>query len=276
MTSFSRMGALARRSLIATALTPLFGAAALAQAQSVEWSTDLISIDFDPGTFSFVSDTVYAGTHDVFPALSQVDQGVLLNFGGSLAAYASSYQNFSSESREAHFNAFFNFTPQAGYAITGYTVTYEGGYFVESPASVGLSGQSGTITAGGHLGGDSFNLSNYQEGATAPEISGWLSAWAEVEYIEIFDHYEQVYTHDEQVLDYCETEEPFTCYYTTVPVYSEQPVYRYESDLGEGQIFLSSINVQAHVVAVPEPGAVAMTFAGLLSVGWWGRRRRTV
>lgn len=270
MTSFSPRGALARRTLTATML---LGAAALAQAQAVQWSTGQVTIDFDPSTFWFTSDTIYTGQQDASPSYSQVGQGVVLDFGGFLAAYASSYQYYSPDSRLAQFNSYFNFTPEAGYAITGYTVTYTGGYSVESPASVALNGQSGTISINGNLGGDSFNLSNYQGGPTAPQITGELSAWADVNYIEVFDHFEEVYSHDEQVLDYCETEDPFTCYYTSVPVYTQQPVYRYESDLGEGQIYLSTISVQAHVVAVPEPGSLALGLAGLVSVAWWARRR---
>lgn len=72
----------------------------------------------------------------------------------------------------------------------------------------------------------------------------------------------------------CETQEPFTCYYRTEPVYIEQPVYRYESDLGEGQIYLTSIDVQAHVVAVPEPQTLALGLAGLMVAGWRLRSRR--
>lgn len=246
MTSFTHWGAVARCSLAAAFAM----GAAMAQAQPVQWSTGQVLIAFEPSTFSFVSDTVYMGPQEVAPAISTVNNGVRLNFGGNLAAFASSYQYFTPDSRQGTFNAFIGFTPEAGYAITGYTVTYSGGYFVESPASVGLNGQSGTILLNGNSGGDSFSIDAYHGGSTAPQISGELSAWADINYIEVLDHYEQVYSHDEQVLDYCETQEPFTCYYRTEPVYIEQPVYRYESDLGEGQIYLTSIDVQAHVVGL--------------------------
>jgi hypothetical protein len=253
-----------------------FGAVASAHAATTQWSTGQVSIEFDPDTFVFTSDTVYNGQQGVSASYSQVGQGVQLDFGGLLAAYASSYSFFSSDSRTAQFNASIGFTPEAGYAITGYTVTYTGGYFVESPASVGLSGQSGTILLNGNSGGDSFTLSSYQGGSAAPAINGELTAWANVDYIQILDGYQQILDHYEQVLDYCEQENPEVCYYRDEPVYRDEPIYRYESDLGEGQIYLSTINVQAHVAAVPEPGAMAMTLAGLASLGWWVSRRRRV
>jgi hypothetical protein len=266
----ARRAVLPSLSLICLALS----AALPAHAEVTQWSTGQVNIEFDADTFSFTSDSHYNGPMGISPGYSQVGQGVVLNFGGLLAAYASSYSSFSSDSRLAFFNAFFNFTPAAGYAITGYTVTYEGGYFVESPGSVGLNGQSGTILLNGNVGGDSFLIDSYQGGSVAPQIAGELSASADVNYIEIFEGYEKVYSHDQEVLDYCEQDDPSVCHYRTEPVYIDQPIYRYESDLGEAQIYLSTINVQAHVTAVPEPGAVAMTLAGLASVGGWAVRRR--
>lgn len=248
-----------------------------AQAAPVQWSTGQVTIDFDPETFVFQSDTTYNGLQNVSPDVmgyTQSGQGVVINLGGFVSAYASSYPYFSEDHRSASFSALFNFTAQAGYSISGYTIKYTGGYFTESPGNVGLSAQSGAITTGGNFGGESFSIETYQAGAGAPELSGHLSAWGGLDYIEVLDRYEQVYSHDEQVLDYCEQEEPFTCYYTYVPVYIEQPVYRYETDLGEAQIFLSSIEIHPTVVAVPEPGATAMTLAGLLGLGWWASRRR--
>ncbi|MBU0917590.1 MULTISPECIES: PEP-CTERM sorting domain-containing protein [Aquabacterium] len=248
-----------------------------AQAAPVQWATGQVLIDFDPDTFVFQSDTTYNGLMDISPdamGYAQSGQGVVINLGGLVAAYASSYPYFSEDSRSASFSALFNFTAEAGYVINGYTIKYTGGYFTESPGNVGLNAQSGAITTGGNFGGDSFSIETYQAGAAAPQLSGNLSAWGGVDYIEVLDRYEQVYSHDEQVLDYCETEEPFTCYYTYVPVYIEQPVYRYETDLGEAQIFLSSIEIHPTVVAVPEPGTTAMTLAGLMGLGWWAARRR--
>lgn len=248
-----------------------------AQAAPVQWSTGQVLIDFDPETFVFQSDTTYNGLQNISPdamSYAQSGQGVVITLGGFVSAYASSYPYFSEDSRSASFNAFFDFTAAAGHEITGFTIKYTGGYFVETPGSAGLYAQGGAITTGGNLGGDSFSIETYQAGAGSPQLSGQLSAWGGISTIEILDRYEQVYSHDEQVLDYCEPEEPFTCYYTSVPVYIEQPVYRYETDLGEAQIFLSTIEIHPTVVAVPEPGVTAMTLVGLAGLGWWVSRRR--
>lgn len=261
----------------AVALAACLALPMAAQAAPVQWSTGQVLIDFDPDSFVFQSDTTYNGLQNISPdavGYVQSGQGVVINLGGLVSAYASSYPYFSEDSRSASFSALFNFTAQAGYVINGYTIQYTGGYFTETPGSAGLNAQSGAITTGGNLGGDSFSIETYQPGAGSPQLSGQLSAWGGVNYIEILDGYEQVYSHDEQVLDHCEPEEPFTCYYRSEPVYIGQPVYRYESDLGEAQIFLSSIEVHPTVVAVPEPAATAMTLAGLLGWGWWASRRR--
>lgn len=271
MTSFTHLGALARCSLAATLA---LGAAAWAQAQTVQWSTGQVAIDFDTSSFSFFSDSTVYGSSTATPSYNQVGQGVVLDFGSQLHAVASSYQYFSPDARAATFSALLNFTAEAGYAITGYTITYTGSYFVEWPGSVGLNAQSGTLILNGNGGGDSFSIDAYHGGPDAPLLAGDLSAWANVDYLQILEGYEQVYSHDEQVLDYCEQDEPFTCYYTTVPVYTDQPIYRYESDLGEAQIYLSTISVQAHVVAVPEPESLALGLAGLAVAGWRLRARR--
>lgn len=248
-----------------------------AQSTPVQWSTGQVLIDFDPETFVFQSDTTYGGLQNISPdALSyaQSGQGVVITVGGLVSAYASSYAYFSEDSRSASFSALFNFTPQAGYLINGYTIKYTGGYFIESPGNAGLSAQFGAITTGGNFGGENFSVETYQGGPGSPQLSGHLSAWGGVSYIEVLDRYEQVYSHDEQVLDYCEPDEPFTCYYRSEPVYIDQPIYRYESDLGEAQIFLSAIEIHPTVVAVPEPSVTMLTLMGLVGMGCWGSRAR--
>ena len=267
---FMHLGAVARCCLAATLAS---GGVALAQAQTVQWSTGQVSIEYDPSTFSFWSDSTNGGYFDVSAVVNPLGQGVTLEFG-YLSAYATSYTYFSSDWRNGGFDALIGFTPEAGYAITGYTITYTGAYWVESPGSVALNDDGGTLLLSAGSGGSSFSIDRYQGGPNSPRIAGYLSAAGDISYIEILDGYELVYSHDQEVLDYCETEEPFTCYYRTEPVYTEQPIYRYEMDLGEGQISLSSISVQAHVAAVPEPESLALGLAGLMMVAGWRLRGR--
>lgn len=278
MTSFSNMGGLARRSLAAAVA---MGAAALAQAQSIQYATGQIDIEFDPSAFSFTVDTTSFGgitTVDVSPlslGYSQVGQGVEINFNGQLGVYASSYSAFSPQTLSGYFNAYFNFTPAAGYAITGYTVTYSGSYSVETPGSVSLyDGDTGAwySQSGGASG---FSVSTTVAGALAPSVSGSFSATGDLTTIQVFDGYDIYIDHYEDVLDYCETEEPFNCYYRSEPVYVSVPVYHDETDLGEATFSLQGITVQANVVAVPEPESFALALAGLMVAGWRVRSLRS-
>ena len=88
----------------------------LARSAPVQWSTDQVTIDFDPDTFVFQNDTTYGGLQNVSPdsvGYVQSGQGVVLNLGGLVSAYASSYPYFSEDNRSASFSAWFDFAPKA-------------------------------------------------------------------------------------------------------------------------------------------------------------------
>lgn len=277
MTSFHHLGALARRSLAATFL---LGAAVSGQAQSIQYSTGEVDIEFDPSAFSFTVDTTSFGgitTVDVSPlslGYAQVGQGVEINFNGQLGVYATSYSAFSPQTLSGFFNAYFNFTPAAGYAITGYTITYTGSYSVETPGSVSLydGGTGAWFSQNG--GASGFSVSTTVSGAVAPSISGSFSATGDLTTIQVFDGYDTYIDHYEDVLDYCETEEPFNCYYRSEPVYVSVPIYHEETDLGEATFSLQGITVQANMAVVPEPESVALALAGLVVAGWRVRSLR--
>jgi len=276
MLFLSNASAWARPGLIVLAL----GAVSVAHAEPIQWSTGQVSIAFDPETFSFSKSTHDFGgvmQVDVSPlavSYSPLGDGVSVNFQDQMSLYASSYGNFSPETLDGSFSAYFNFTPQAGFVITGYTVTYAGTYSIETPGSVYVgSTTAGPFAAG--TGGGAFSMSASLTGEDAPALQGSFSATGDLTTIQVFDGYEQVLDHYETVLDYCDVEDPFTCYYREEPVYVGVPVYHDETDLGEASINLQSITLQAHVVAVPEPGALALALAGLPVWGvWWMRRRR--
>src|SRR6218665_1265628 len=111
MTSFFNMGALARRSLAATFLLGV----TWVQAQSIQYSTGQVDIEFDPATFNFTLDTTSFGgvtTVDVSPlslGYSLVGQGVEISFNGQMGVYASSYTAFSPQTLSGYFNAYVNF-----------------------------------------------------------------------------------------------------------------------------------------------------------------------
>lgn len=278
MTSFSRRGAMARRSVV-TVLA--FGVAALAQAQAIQWSTGQVDIDFDPSTFGFSVETTSfggIGTVDVSPlslGYTQIGNGVLINFNGQMGLYATSYTNFSPETLSGSFNAYVNFSAAAGYAITGYTVTYSGSYSIETPGSVSLGDAVGaSLYAIG--GAEGFTTGTFVSGAAAPALQGNFSATGDLTTIQVLDYYESYISGYETVVDYCEPDDPSICYTHEEPIIVSYPVFRDETDLGEASFNLSSITVEAHVVAVPEPESLALGLAGLMAAGWRLRARRRV
>jgi hypothetical protein len=275
MTSLFSLGAVARCSLAAT----LAMGAAVAQAQSIQWSTGEVDIEFDPSTFAFsVETTSFGGVSsvDVSPlslGYTQIGNGVLINFNGQMGVYGSSYTNFSPQTLSGSFNAYVNFTPAAGYAITSYTVTYTGSYGVETPGWVSLGDAAGSSFYAS-AGGSGFTTGALVAGAVAPVLQGSFSATGDLTTIQVLDHYESYISGYETVVDYCEPDDPSICYTHEEPIIVSYPVFRDETDLGEANLHLDSITIEAHVVAVPEPESLALGLAGLVVAGWRLRGRR--
>lgn len=252
--------------------------APLAQAAPTQFNTNNVTIDFDPEGFAFSRDVGGFGgfgSEEIPPSsllYTQVNSGVKLDFNGLMSLYATSYYDYSPQSLAASFNAYFGFTPDAGYQITGYTITYEGGYGIETPGSVSLGAPG--VNFYQSSSGESFNIVANIAGPNAPSLAGGLGATGDIQYIQVFDGYEDVFSHYEDVLDYCEVENPDVCYYHQEPVYNQVAVYHDEMDLGEANINLQSITIQAQVAAVPEPGVLGLLMGAMPVAGWWLRRRK--
>lgn len=267
--------AFALRSMV---LVLLGGASAALQAAPTHLTTGQVGIDFDTDGSSWYRDVHAFGgvTSEVIPwsslTLTPVANGFEVNFNDLMSVYATSYANFSPETLTGVFSSVFNFTPAEGYVITGYQVTYTGNYSIEDPGFVSLRGPGYGFNGYALSGPIDYVGAEPASGAFRLDLS--ISAFADVVTRQVFDGYDTYLDHYETVLDYCEAEEPFTCYYREEPVYITQPIYRYETDLGEASINVRTVMVQANVALVPEPSGHGLLLAGLSLVGWrlWRRR----
>lgn len=247
------------RKLIAVAL--FLGAGTAAHALPVQILSGDVTIDYDLDNFTLNIDgsSVDSSVFSVIP----VANGVRLEFGGYLNLYATSYFNYSPETKVADYSALFSFLPKAGKNIASYNITYEGGYSIETPGSVGIGGIG--IAINESQGGSPFLVTTLFGGPSAPTLTGQLSATGEITYVQVLDGYQDVFVGYQDVLDYCEVEDPTICYYRQEPVYEQVPIYRDEMDLGEASIYLNSITISAN--AVPIPASAMLLGSALLGLG---------
>lgn len=260
----------AAAALVAAMLSTAAGAAPMG------WSTSQISVQYDPDNFVGAFDAGSWGGYgqvDVFPTVAQAGEaGLQIDLSG-FQLYASSYSSYSQDYVSGWFTLPLSVVAQPGYLIHGYTIELSGSYSIETPGSVEVSGPQG-IGLWAATGFQSFTSATYVGGATLPTLEATLSAIADIDYIEVFDGYEQQFSHYEQVLDFCEPDDPGVCYYRDEEVYIDVPIYRYEMDLGDAALNLDRLTVYANVTAVPEPGAIALVAAALPALGWAVMRRR--
>lgn len=254
------------RKLIAASF--LSGASVFAQAVPVQIISGDVVIDYDQDTFALNLDglTVDPAVLSIVP----VANGVRLEFGGSLNLYASSYFTYSSETKMADYSALFSFLPGGGKGIASYNINYTGGYSIETPGNVDINGFGMGFSE--YQGGSLFSINTTVGGSTAPTLAGQLSATGNIGYVQVFDHYEDVFVGYQQVLDYCEEENPEVCYYHDEPIYEQVSIYRDEMDLGEATIYLDSITLTANVV--PIPASAMLLGSALIGLGGVRKLRR--
>ena len=242
-----------------------------------------VNIDYDIENFFFQIDVPSFGSsyQQVLPGtiagVSAVNNGIQLDFSGSLGLYASAGNNFSTESLNAIFNVPLAFNVHSGYEITSYSVTYSGTYSLMNLGNVSLSDASASFYDSVNYGPGAYNqpftATGVVSGAALTELAGQFNATADYGYISVLIDYEEVFSHYESVPYNCDSEG--VCEYRDEPVYIQVPVYQDQGVIGEASINLSSIRVVANVVAVPEADIYAMLLAGLGLLGWSTRRRQS-
>jgi hypothetical protein len=241
----------------------LFSSASFtAHALPAQIITGDVTVDYDVDSFTLNVDG-YSIDPATFASVIPVANGVRLEFGGYLSAYGSSYTSYSSETKTADYSALFSFAPNAGKTIAGYTITYTGSYSIETPGSVDMSGVG--VSFNQFSGGSPFSIAASVGGPTAPALAGQLSATGDINYVQVFDYYEDQLVGYQQVLDYCDSEDPTVCFYHDEPIYEQVPVYHDEMDLGEANMRLESITLQAN--AVPVPGSAILLISALTGLG---------
>lgn len=241
----------------------LLAGAELANAAPVQLASGDVVIGYDLDNFSLNVDGV---TYDSSAfSITPVANGVRLGFNGHLNVYASSYFTLSPETKTADYSALFSLAPVSGKSITGFNIIYSGGYTIETPGSASASGVG--MFAGGSTGGGPFSITSNFSGASVPNLTGQLSATGEIGYVDVLDGFQTVFVGYQQVLDFCEPDNPDICHYHDEPLYQQVPVYRQEMDLGEASIFIDSITIAANVAPVPVPPSALLFLSGLLGLG---------
>ena len=233
-----------------------------------------VQIDFDPDTFTFQSDggSGGGGMINVDPSAYTVNpsgDSVLLTFGGSLYASASSYTSFSPEDAFGSYAADFGFSALPGHVITGYEITFEGTYDIESPGSVQISGSSSYFNGSSGFGTPWSQTETFFD-TSIPALLGSIQASGQIDLIDIpgvIVGYEQM--DDPGDLDCSGVFDDGICGTvddTSRPIYDPPP--RTETDLGLASINVNSITITAQTALVPEPSALALAMLGLAGLTW--------
>lgn len=195
--------------------------------------------------------------------------GLSVNFLHGLGVWASSYTSFTPQMLAGTFALPLSLEAAPGYHLTGYSVTIEGSYSIESPGFVNVDGIFSASDSG--LGPFMASSGVIPFGGGSLPLSGSFVAYADISYVEVLVGYEDKIVGYEEVLDYCDE---IQCYYRQEPIIEQVPVYDLQTDLGEASLVIDRITITAHVEAVPEPGSMALAFGGMMLMGVFARRRR--
>jgi hypothetical protein len=268
------MNVFSRRSLSVLVALALATQMHSVDAAPITHTGSTVQIDYDPDTFVFQSDggAGGGGIINLDPSAYTVNpsgDSVQLTFGGSLYASASSYTTFSPEDAFGSYAANFGFSALPGHMITGYQITFEGTYNIESPGEVSISGSSSYFNNSSGFGTPWSQTDTFFD-TSIPALAGAIQASGQINMIDIpgvIVGYEQMPDPDD--LDcsggfddgFCGTVDDFSR-----PIYDPPP--RTETDLGDASISINSITITAQTAPVPEPSAIVLATLGLAGLAW--------
>lgn len=180
-------------------------------------------------------------------------------FSSSFGVFASSYSDFTPKTLFGAFDLPVTLSAAAGYVLTGYTITIEGNYGIETPGSVDVAGL--LYATSGIEGFSVSGFTPFAGGSTS--VSGSFSATGDISFVTVLDGYDEVETCTDPL-------DPSTCTIEQVPRYRE------EMDLGEAYLNIERITITPQVAAVPEPETLALVLAGAgVLIGLRGRGAAT-
>lgn len=252
-----------------------------AQAALQSFDAGDVGISYDPSAFILVkySDGFSGAVEETqvpFESLTllPIQNGLSLQFNNNMSLSDPTHgitDNMSSET--GAYRALFDFTPEAGFAITSYTVTLRGSFSITTPsfARLYLDG-FGEIYA--NHGSGLIDQTFHFDGPIAPMLQGDLEAFSETIIYEQYVGDVYVQTGTNWITDpNCQDEEG--CPLIEEPIFEYVPHYELAYDGGDASITLSELKLVANVTAapVPVPAAWGFMLAGLATLGRVTRRK---
>jgi hypothetical protein len=208
-----------------------------------------LGYDDEAASYSYET-TSFGGINTEYLTPGQVSytasaSGLEVGFLNGLGVYATSYTDFTPQTLSGAFHLPMTLSAAPGYVLTGYTLTIEGNYSIETPGSVDVAGLLYATS-----GIEAFSVSGFTPFAGgSTSVSGSFSAIGDISFVTVLDGYDEVETCTDPL-------DPSTCTIEQVPRYRE------EMDLGEAYLNIERITITPQVAAVPEPETLALVLAG--------------
>lgn len=261
-----------KRPLCLIAFTAALACAAAATAAPSQLVVNHTTADFDPDTWVF-SNSVDPFVTPAATGSSVVGAGIALDFNGTMTLFANSLTSFAPDVQNGGFSISYAFTPDVGYQITGYELTFSGSYGIESPGSVYADSSAAAFSSTSSGLSAPFSFTRSIAGAALPAVLGSVNASADVDILLVQTGTEIVQIGTTPVEVCSIPGDPSTCTIVDEPVYEERPIFTEQSDYGDAALSLNRLLIVPTVTAVPEPGTYALMLLGVAAIAVMRRRR---